>query len=262
MKKITIFFAVIFLLLTLVFVANIIIKKKFFAQQKSIKRDTIFKRDPIKDKCDTTYAFQNGVARIRLKGKYGLINKAGKQITIVKYDNISHFDHGVACVKINGKWGIINNKGKEVTPLKYDFMQKTKTDGVLCLKVKNKMILLDEDYKPIECNPAGYFSDHNSYFDESGIAKVCLNGKWGFIDKTGKEISKIKYDYVFFFSEGMARVLLNNKWGFINESGEEVIPLIYDFLDEELSEESDCEISESHEEGENDRPVFLKKEKL
>jgi len=254
MKKITIFFAVLILLLSLVFVANIMIKKKFFAQQESIKRDTIFKSDPIKEKCDTTYAFQNGVARIRLKGKYGLINKAGKQITTIKYDNISRFDHGVACVRINGKWGIINNKGKELTPLKYDFMQETNNLRVLCLYVKDKMMLLDEDYNPIEYNPSGYFSDLNSYFDESGITKVCLNGKWGFIDKTGREITKIKYDYVFFFSEGMARVLLNGKWGFINESGEEVIPVIY--LDYgELK--GICEIGE---EIENNRTVYLDKE--
>ena len=238
-------------------------KEGFFAKEESslnTESDTVYKRGPIKEKCDTTYAFENGVARIRLKGKYSLIDKAGQEITTVKYDDMSRFDHGVACVKINGKWGVINKKGEEVTPLKYDFMQETNTFVVRWLKGGNKMILLDEDYKPIECNPLGYFSDRNSYFDESGIAKVCLNGKWGFIDKSGKEISKIKYDYVFFFSEGMARVLLNNKWGFINESGEEVIPLIYDFDDEELREKSPCEIGESIEENEKGQPVYLDKE--
>jgi len=229
MKKIKILFAVSVILLLLVFTMSIFIeKKRFFATHDLYNQiDTLNKPVPIREKCDTTYAFESGVARIRYNGKYGLINKAGEKISTAEYDDMSCFDHGVACVRINGKWGIINNKGKELTPLKYDFMQVTNNERVLCLYGKDKKIFLDEDYKPIEYNPSGYFSDRNSYFDESGIAKVFLNGKWGFIDKTGKEICKIKYDYVFFFSEGMARVLLNDKWGFINESGEEVIPVIY-----------------------------------
>lgn len=191
-------------------------------------------------KYDTVYNCESGVSRIKINGKYGLIDRSGKEITEIKYDNIGHFDYDVACVKIDGKWGIINNKGIEITPLKYDYMQKTNAYSILCLKGKNKMTLIDENFLPIEANPLGYFSDNTSYFDESGIAKVCVDEKWGFINNTGEEISAIKYDYVFFFSEDMARVLLNNKWGFINESGNEVIPLIYDFMDEVFDYKSHC----------------------
>lgn len=61
------------------------------------------------------------------------------------------------------------------------------------------------------------------------------NGKYGFSDKSGKEIVPPKYDRAYAFSEGMARVQLNRKWGFIDESGKEIIndPILgfkYDFV--------------------------------
>ena len=53
-----------------------------------------------------------------------------------------------------------------------------------------------------------------------GLAMVRLDKKYGFIDKTGKEVIPIKYDNAWGFSEGLANVRLNNKWFYINQKGE------------------------------------------
>ena len=65
---------------------------------------------------------------------------------------------------------------------------------------------------------------------EEGLAAVCLNGKWGFIDKTGKEVIALKYDFAYGFSGGLAQVELNEKHSFIDTTGREVIPLKYDYV--------------------------------
>ena len=65
---------------------------------------------------------------------------------------------------------------------------------------------------PIKYDDADSFSE--------GLATVKLNDKYGFIDKTGKEVIPIKYDYAEGFSEGLAQVKLNNKWFYINQKGE------------------------------------------
>lgn len=44
-------------------------------------------------------------------------------------------------------------------------------------------------------------------------------GKWGFIDKNGKEVIPCKYDDASGFSEGLAQVKKNGKWEFINKYG-------------------------------------------
>ena len=80
-----------------------------------------------------------------------------------------------------------------------------------------------------------------------GMASVCRDGKWGFIDTSGKEVVPCKYDCVNAFHEGMARVNIGGRWersevdgtpyifggktGFINKTGSEVIPCQYEFTD-------------------------------
>lgn len=103
---------------------------------------------------------------------------------------------------------------------------------------------------------------------KDGLAEVCKDGKWGFIDKNGNEVIPCKYDPIedsdngFFeglavvitnnyekfhvinkkgdiafthsyswvnkFSEGLSVVNKNNKMGYIDTNGKEVIPCTYD----------------------------------
>jgi hypothetical protein len=60
-----------------------------------------------------------------------------------------------------------------------------------------------------------------------GLAKVHKDNKWGFIDKTGKEIIPCIFENIQEFSDGLARVSKDEKWGFIDKTGTEVIPCIY-----------------------------------
>jgi hypothetical protein len=76
---------------------------------------------------------------------------------------------------------------------------------------------------------AGKKYDSQGEFHE-GLAAVQLNEKWGFIDKTGKEIIPLKYDAARSFSEGLACVKLNDKYGIIDTTGKEIIPFKYDSL--------------------------------
>lgn len=62
-----------------------------------------------------------------------------------------------------------------------------------------------------------------------GLAAVEINFKWGFIDKAGKIIIPLQYVQTWSFSEGLAQVRLNNKIGFINKTGAIVIPLKYEY---------------------------------
>ena len=54
-----------------------------------------------------------------------------------------------------------------------------------------------------------------------GLASVEINGKCGFIDKSGTKVIPCKYDEAWYFSEGMAEVKLNGKYGYVNKSGVE-----------------------------------------
>ena len=60
-----------------------------------------------------------------------------------------------------------------------------------------------------------------------GLARVCNDYYWGFIDKSGTLVIPFKYREAQSFSEGLACVYLNNRWGFIDKSDTEVIPFKY-----------------------------------
>lgn len=56
-----------------------------------------------------------------------------------------------------------------------------------------------------------------------GMAAVSLNGKWGFIDKTGDEVVALIYDEVRDFRGERAIVFQNGMYGFVDRTGNEVI---------------------------------------
>jgi hypothetical protein len=69
---------------------------------------------------DNINMHENGLAKVGIKGKKGLINSYAKVIIPVIYDEVEGFSHGLAVVKRNGKYGFVNFRGKEVIPAIYN----------------------------------------------------------------------------------------------------------------------------------------------
>ena len=174
------------------------IEKKEARKKKKVEKKKKYKvgKVVISLKYDWARSFSEGLAPVRLNGKYGYINKSGKLVLPLKYEDAWDFREGLAPVELSGMWGYINKSGKLVIPLKYQ--------------------------------SAGFFSE--------GLAHVKLFGKYGFIDKSGKVVVPFKYYDARAFSEGLASVCLEEHidniglsylWGFIDKSGNTVIPHLY-----------------------------------
>jgi bifunctional DNA-binding transcriptional regulator/antitoxin component of YhaV-PrlF toxin-antitoxin module len=63
-----------------------------------------------------------------------------------------------------------------------------------------------------------------------GLAAVCKNGKWGFIDKAGHEIIPCKYKEVKDFCNGVAVVEQDDKSGIIDKYGSTIVPIRYNWI--------------------------------
>ena len=96
------------------------------------------------------------------------------------------------------------------------------SDGLAMVQLNGKLGFIDKSGTLVI--PCKY--DVADSFSE-GLAYVCPNGKYGFINKSGTEVIPCKYDEAQSFSEGLACVYLNNRWGFIDKSDTEVIPFKY-----------------------------------
>lgn len=58
------------------------------------------------------------------------------------------------------------------------------------------------------------------------------NGRYGYIDKKGNNVTEFIYDRTESFEDGVGRVRLDDKYGAVNETGKEIIPMKYAFLGE------------------------------
>lgn len=130
-------------------------------------------------KFDLVANFSEGVANVRLNGKWGYINSVGEAVISYKYDNALPFSEGFALVLMNGKWGFIDHDGNALTPFKYDYAKSFK----------------------------------------EGMAPVEFNGKWGFIDRTGYEAILCQYEEAKQFTNGLAHVVSKGNTGYVDSEG-------------------------------------------
>jgi len=80
-----------------------------------------------------------------------------------------------------------------------------------------------------------YVRDLSEGLAVANIGGVLLNtgeikgGKFGYVNKVGREIVPLKYTYAKAFAEGLGAVRNeDNKWGFVDRNGNLIIPCIYD----------------------------------
>lgn len=105
----------------------------------------------------------------------------------------------------NDKYGYKDQNGKIIIEAKYDYA-KIFTEGLAPVNIGGKL-------------SAFSVNDYGSYV---------IGGKWGYIDKKGKEVISIKYSYASIFENGLAAVVHNGQWGFIDKNDKVVVPFEYD----------------------------------
>lgn len=148
--------------------------------------------------------------------KIGFYKKDGAKLTDPVYESVSDFEQGMAIVKSGGKYGYIDKRGKEIAPLYQE--ARFFADGLAAVKEKNKWGVIDETgayvIAPTYSNAGPAYSD--------GLLAVRDNKeKWGFIDKEGRTVIPFQYKSVHpLFHESMTAVQAENKlWGFVDNTG-------------------------------------------
>lgn len=145
-------------------------------------------------------------------------------------------------IEVDGKYGYINQKGEEVIKPQYDYAEGF-LDGLafICNNIDAKgnqkcdyIDIYGKIQKPqprfIDRNSKAAMIDASNYSEigdfHEGLAHVCKTitnqqEKCGYINKDGKIIIPLKYDYASDFSEGLASVSIFDKNGkrLLKESG-------------------------------------------
>ena len=214
------------------------------------KGNPIFKVD-----FDKIGNFNDGVARIELKGKIGLLGEDGKYIAEPIYDSAYKNEDNTYLIKTNELYGIILQDGTVIKPMSTSTIKFSNNYGIIT--VDGKETYINKSGKRISSES---FDDAYPFSD--GMAMVKINDKYSYINTEGKRIDKEfihGYDYsdgyacvkegqsyryidkkgnLAFgkdrtfsnakpFSNGMA-AFRDKKWGYIDTSGKEVIKTQFD----------------------------------
>ena len=181
----------------------------------------------------------------KLSGKYGIIDKEGKEIVPYEYEDIKESNFGIELpqhykIKKNNKWGMLNIANQQiVVPIEYDEIEEN--EGVICkvrsgdkwgiINLETHVQIFPCKYKEIELM---YVENWNEYAPPY-ICKVTENGRmWGIVDWKGTIISECMYEEIKNASHWMDYYFMtkhNSKWGVLDSSGKKIIDFKYDDIE-------------------------------
>jgi WG containing repeat len=167
------------------------------------------------------YDFSEGLAAVETRDGdgtcgavlclFGYVDKTGKMVIEAEFYAVKEFSKGLAAVSIHdlgggadiGEWGYINKQGQMVIKALFSDANSF-SQGLAAVESGRKYVLYEDE--------------------ESGETfRKDIAGKWGYIDRTGKQIISSQFDLANSFSEGLAAVKVKNKCGYINKTGKVIV---------------------------------------
>jgi uncharacterized protein YceK len=172
------------------------------------------------------YKFNNGLYPITSDEKFGFIDEKGTVVTNCIYQTIREDVNEFIRVQKDDKWGNINSKGEQVVDCIYDYLGILEYGDVTYVGMNDKFGAINDQGEVI----IDMLYDSIVINNSNEVAIVELNGKYGIVDFEGNMMVDIIYDYIScdFKDEGVAYVGLDNKYGMINENGDVIVDIIYD----------------------------------
>ncbi len=137
------------------------------------------------------------------KKNYGVLTIQNKELVPIEFEDIK-FDTNMLSVKQNGKWGLINKAGKQLLPCEYNYLNYSATDKVL-------IATKGSQYGVIDINGQWLFEKSASVFTlvscKFGMLLCKVNNKYGYLDLKGNEVIITQYDFAYDFeNNGLAKV--------------------------------------------------------
>lgn len=192
--------------------------------------------------------FSEGLAPMFSKDKYGYIDKSGKWVIEPQFTQANSFEDGLAVVKrggvllkpygttitnkgeFYGQFAVIDQSGRSVIEFDKNVSSvKSFSEGLAAVEATKSSGPPSTGF--IDRNGRFAIAPKYSFVDSfsDGLAQFLLNGKWTFMDKTGKVVFSTDYQVSYGFERGLASIqkvgaggfddFSNHKYGYIDRSG-------------------------------------------
>jgi hypothetical protein len=181
---------------------------------------------------------------VKVKGKWGYTNVAGKMVIPAMYDYAESFNNGRAVVALNNLPCIINDKNQRVIDTGFYSHIANFSEGLaVATSFRMERTYIDTLGKAVIVLPKDIY-DARQF--NNGLALVAKNVelhqqkfgrdiytlgyKFGFINKKGEEVVPCMYEDAEDFYNGFCRVGIDGKFGFLDTTGKLAIAAKYKSL--------------------------------
>ena len=177
-------------------------------------------------KADLEWAepFAGAQALVGRAGRTGTINRSGRVVVPIEYDEVSDPVEGTSTVERNGRVGAVDRNGDLVVPM--TFTDVGEFSGGLAYAQR------DDAYGFI--NPRGEvvipFSFVSAGTFRNGLAVVEREDGFGVIDVKGGVVVPAEYDWIEGFDGAVSRARKDGRTGLISPFGDVLVPLRYDHI--------------------------------
>ena len=190
--------------------------------------------------------FHDGLAAVTRDAACGFIDKNGELVIPLKFDVVGPFSEGFAQAQVDGEYRYIDTKGEWVIDPQYESGVVAKgvllggtglggafRSGLAPVYIEGTSFGSGGTCQYINRKGKKAFPQvfrYGGVFNE-GLAPVCVDGKWGFIDTSGKLVIEPTYglpprggpDFYLLpwngFHDGLAPIALDHKVGYSTTPG-------------------------------------------
>ena len=159
--------------------------------------------------------------------KWGFINKKGEYVIKPRFDEVEDFSEGLARVKVDGKYGYVDYEGKMVVKPQFDIAEDF-SEGLAQVIIDTYEWHQEDDGRQWQIRKIYYIDKAGNYVSEAhflasrfchGLARVMVDGKYGFIDKTENMVLEPQFDFAPIYVNGFFIVRNNKYYGLVDTTG-------------------------------------------
>lgn len=167
-----------------------------------------------------------GTSTVERAGRVGAVDRGGELVVPMTFTDVGEFSGGLAYAARDGLYGYINPRGDAVIPFTYE-SAGTFRSGIAVVEKDGLFGAID--VKGNVLVPPEY--EWVEGFGADGVSRVRKDGKVGLISPFGDLLAPLKYEHIGPFSDGLALAVEGRRCGYLTNTGAAQIPFEYESAD-------------------------------
>lgn len=169
-------------------------------------------------------SFYSNVTKVSKDSLWGICDTNGYLLTGYNWEAMGEIVDSLIPAKKDGLWGYISVEGDVKIPYQFQKAENFNDNLARVLTADGKYTYINRSGKISFVSPFDY-----SFAPSEGFICGVKDGKYGYSDTNGNIVIAPQFDMGFDFRDGFAAVKSGEKWGYINGDGAYVVTPTYNY---------------------------------